>query len=123
MTRKEFSKAVKVARLKHAMREGALRCEGCGVLLKPGGFAFDHDDPDGLTGEPTFENCRVLCTSLCHKMKTKKDVLKIAKAKRVEAKHLGASQPKQQIKSRGFGNTKKREPKQPLRPRALYQDV
>lgn len=36
----------------------------------------------------------------CAKVKTKDDVAQIAKAKRREAKHFGASQPKQTIKTR-----------------------
>ena len=39
----------------------------------------------------------------CAKDKTKKDMGDIAKAKRIEAKHIGAVKPKGKIKSRGFG--------------------
>jgi 5-methylcytosine-specific restriction enzyme A len=84
MSRKEFSTSVKVAAWK---RCGGL-CEECGDLLKPGRFQYDHDNPDGLTGEPTLDNCVVRCTP-CHSEKTKQDVANIAKAKRREAKALG----------------------------------
>lgn len=87
--RQEFTKAVRVARVKHATRDGVLYCEGCGVMLKIGQFAFDHDNPDGLTGQPTFENCRVLCTAVCHVAKTRDDKGNIAEAKRREAARLG----------------------------------
>lgn len=87
MARREFPKAVKVAAVKRATKDGKLFCEGCGSLVT-GRFEIDHIRADGLLGEPTLENARVLCT-VCHKEKTKSDVGAIAKAKRVEAKHLG----------------------------------
>ena len=81
--RQEFPRAVRVARLKHATKDGVLCCEDCGVMLKrPAEYAFDHDNPDGLTGKPTFENCRVLCVAVCHSEKTKRDQADIAEAKR-----------------------------------------
>lgn len=93
MTRKNFSKAVLVARHAYAGglcewidRETSIRCN---AVLVPGQWHGDHDNPDGLTGEPTFENCRALCLHH-HAMKTKLDVAAIAKAKRREAAHIGA---------------------------------
>lgn len=63
---------------------------GCGRKLYPGDINYDHINPDGLTGEPTLENCAVLCRS-CHQLKTgKRDVPRIAKAKRREARDIGA---------------------------------
>jgi streptomycin 6-kinase len=62
-------------------------------MLKKGRFAFDHINPDGLTGEPTLDNCQVLCSGsreTCHGKKTAQDVKHISKAKRLEAKHIGA---------------------------------
>ena len=41
-----------------------------------------------MGGEPTFENCRILCLP-CHATKTAIDQGNIARAKRVEAKHRG----------------------------------
>ena len=94
MTRRNFKTSVIVARFKHC----GGKCEACGVVLKPGGYHADHDNPDGLTGEPTFENCRILCLP-CHAIKTPSDVEKIAKAKRREAKHLGIKPDKRPIPS------------------------
>jgi len=79
------------------------RCEGqrvhedgtkyrCDVVLVPGRWHGDHHNPDGLTGEPTFENCRCLCVD-CHAVKTPVDQANIAKAVRVEAKNVGADKP------------------------------
>jgi 5-methylcytosine-specific restriction enzyme A len=95
--RREFSKPVKRDALKRADK----KCEGCGALfgLK---FHFDHDIADGLGGEPTLENCKVLCHP-CHDEKTRKhDVPLIAKVKRISDKHNGIYAPKQKIASRGF---------------------
>lgn len=102
--RREFSKPVKREALKRADK----KCEGtlangsrCGALLGMR-FAFDHDIADGLGGEPTLENCKVLC-HVCHGEKTAKhDIPLIAKVKRISDKHNGIRTPKQKIASRGF---------------------
>ena len=97
--RREFSKTVRREALKRANKQ----CENktCGALfgLK---FHFDHVIPDALGGEPTLENCEVLC-HVCHAEKTfKHDVPRIAKAKRVSDKHSGVDRPKGRLRSRGF---------------------
>lgn len=63
--RREFSKTVRV----QAAARAKGHCETCGLKLPVGGFHYDHDTPDGLGGEPTLENCRVLCLT-CHRIKT-----------------------------------------------------
>jgi 5-methylcytosine-specific restriction protein A len=88
--RREFSPKIKVAAYK---RSGGY-CERCTALLYVGKYHYDHANPDGLTGEPTLENCAVLCTN-CHGEKTKQDVKDIAKAKRRERKHLGAKRSRE----------------------------
>jgi 5-methylcytosine-specific restriction endonuclease McrA len=113
MARRNFTKAVMVQRIKAATVDGQVFCEGCGALCTK--FQIDHIRADGLLGEPTFENSRLLCIP-CHAEKTKEDVAMIAKAKRVEARHIGAHVPKQKIQSRGFPKREKKE-KMPLPPR------
>jgi 5-methylcytosine-specific restriction enzyme A len=100
MTRREFPAKIKVAAFKRA----ADRCEECSAPLMAGRFHYDHIIPDGLGGEPTLENCAVLCRA-CHDPKTReRDVPQIAKAKRVERKHVGAHRPKATIPgSKGSG--------------------
>ncbi|MCJ2084440.1 HNH endonuclease [Methylobacterium sp. E-005] len=88
MARREFSKAVQ----RDAFVRANGKCEGCGAKLSVGRFAYDHRIPDGLTGEPTLENCQVLCTP-CHRAKTDIDVADIARAKRRSDKHLGIKDP------------------------------
>src|SRR6185312_11845677 len=95
--RKEFSAKVKA----EAFRRAAGRCEGCTSFLVVGKFAYDHDNPDGLTGEPTLANCRVLCNS-CHGRKTKKDVANIARAKRRERGAAGIKKKRSITRWRRF---------------------
>lgn len=97
--RREFPKQVK----REALRRADGKCEGenCGALFGVK-FHFDHDIADGLGGEPTLENCKVLCHQ-CHKEKTTKhDIPLIAKVKRISDKHNGIRASKPKIQSRGF---------------------
>ena len=106
MTRRrtEFPAKVKVA----AFERAADHCEGCGARLLPGRFHYDHTIPDALGGEPTLENCAVLCRS-CHDPKTReRDVPQIAKAKRVQRKHVGAHRPKSTLPGSKSSRWKKR---------------
>jgi 5-methylcytosine-specific restriction protein A len=89
MTRREFPAKVRLAAFQRA--DG--HCEDCRVRLSPGRFAYDHIVPDALGGEPTLDNCMVLCRA-CHGAKTAKaDVPRIAKAKRVERDRAGIRKP------------------------------
>jgi len=75
-SRQEFS--VKVKAQAAARANG--KCEGCGARLRLGGYHYDHIVPDGFGGEPTLENCAVLCLT-CHKIKThEEDNPRMAKA-------------------------------------------
>ena len=119
MARRNFSKSVIVARIKAATRDNNVYCDLCGLPCTK--FEIDHIRADGLLGEPTFENSRLLCVP-CHKEKTKEDVAAISKAKRVEARHLGAVKSKVKIQSRGFPKKEKKE-KISLPPRrSMFED-
>jgi 5-methylcytosine-specific restriction protein A len=83
--RKEFSDRTRAL----AFQRSNGRCAECCMRLQPGRIAFDHINPDGLTGLPTVDNCNVLCTA-CHREKTGGDVGRIAKAKRQHARDIGA---------------------------------
>lgn len=83
--RREFSAKVKVAAFERC--EG--RCEKCTTRLMPGKIIYDHRLPDALGGEPTLENCQVVCKT-CDAPKTARDQGDIARAKRREAKFIGA---------------------------------
>jgi len=82
--RREFPSKVKA----QAFQRANGKCEGedCGARLAVGKFHYDHDLPDELGGEPTLENCRVLCVA-CHKQKTRAlDMPRIAKGRRIRQK-------------------------------------
>jgi 5-methylcytosine-specific restriction endonuclease McrA len=111
LARKEFSKSIKVAVIKRATVDGQVYCEECGCLTK-GRFEIDHVRADGLLGEATLENAKLLCKP-CHDEKTKADVAAIAQAKRREALHLGVRK-KPSFVSRGFAKFTK-APKEPLK--------
>lgn len=99
--RREFSTRIKAAAALRAKGQ----CEGCTRRLSAGDFHYDHGIPDGLGGEPTLENCKVLCRS-CHKIKTTKaDVPRIAKAKRNFRKARGIKKRRKTIPGRKFDGT------------------
>jgi 5-methylcytosine-specific restriction protein A len=86
--RREFSTKTKAL----AFQRANGRCEKCGFKLTPGKYHYDHGIPDGLTGTNDIANCRVICVG-CHDNKTRReDVPRIAKAKRMQAKYIGAKQ-------------------------------
>lgn len=99
MTRREFPRSVKVAVIKRTTSDGVTYCEKCGAMAKK--WQIDHVRPDGLLGEPVIENAMLICQP-CYTVKNAADTSEIAKAKRREAKNLGADQPKGNIKSAGF---------------------
>lgn len=65
----------------------------CGRKLMPGRLRYDHRIPDELGGEPTLENCQVIC-EWCDAPKTRQDQADIAKARHVRARHVGAHAPR-----------------------------
>lgn len=84
MTRRNFTKAVKL----QAWERCGGKCESCRQKII-GVAEYDHLIADALDGEPTLENCQVLCAR-CHRLKTSKtDVPAISKGKRLEAKRSG----------------------------------
>ena len=91
--RQEFKRAVKAA----AWDRCGGRCEGCGHEFRDGEREeYDHIVPDALRKNASLENCQVLCAA-CHGQKTKGDVTRIAKAKRVSKKHTGTYRPTRNI--------------------------
>lgn len=85
--RSEFPQKVKAQAFQRA--DGKCEGENCGARLTLGKFHYDHDLPDDLGGEPTLENCKVLCVG-CHKAKTKSiDMPRIAKGRRIRKREMG----------------------------------
>ena len=100
MSRREFSKRI--------MRDAAARANGrcenpsCGARLALGDFHYDHIVPDALGGDPTLDNCQVLCRA-CHKEKTgKADIPRIAKTKRISDREKGIRRPRTITRWRRF---------------------
>ncbi len=72
--------------------KGQPHCEGCGIALVAGNVHFDHDLADGLVGDNSLVNCKVLCIKICHAKKTKEhDNPIMQKADRVLKKTYGIS--------------------------------
>jgi len=99
--RREFPKQVK--------RDAFLRangfCEGCPAKLSVGKFHYDHDIADGLGGEPTLNNCKVLCHT-CHGVKTRShDIPMIAKTKRISDRAKGIKRPRTLTRWRRFNGS------------------
>lgn len=85
--RREFTKQVRRDAFLRA--DGCCEGENCGARLTIGKYHYDHNIPDALGGEPTLENCVVLCIS-CHRDKTSsRDVPVIAKTKRIQDRQRG----------------------------------
>ena len=63
--RKEFPGKIRVA----AWERSRGLCENCTKRLSPGDVFYEHLVPDGLTGQPTLENCGVYCKT-CWATKT-----------------------------------------------------
>ncbi len=105
--RREFTRATKAAAF--------LRCEGrceytdnqgrrCEAKLHAGTFAFDHIVADSIGGEPTLDNCAVLCRTH-HDVKTRNiDTPRAAKTKRIRDKHLGIMKQKRKWPKRPFAS-------------------
>lgn len=97
--RREFSKKTKLAAFQRC--NGICEAKNCGVKLTPGKYTYDHRVPDQLGGEPTLENCQVIC-SACDKAKTRQDAGDIAKARRRNYQHIGIKKPRTITRWRRF---------------------
>jgi hypothetical protein len=118
--RREFPKAVKVEIIKRATRDGVIYCECCGLPTKR--FNIDHIKPDGMELDKkrklTAADGQLLCSGsrgTCHGRKTaEEDIPAIARAKSVEAAHLGArTRPVIPIKSAPFAKSERTAKRQP----------
>ena len=70
------------------------KCAACSQKIEAGkAWDIDHILPLALGGTNEPDNLQILCRS-CHKTKTARfDVPRIAKTKRLKARHLGARKP------------------------------
>lgn len=95
-------------------------CAECGGTANP--YAIDHVISLENGGADGLDNFQILCLP-CHKLKTRIDIVKIAKVRSVRQRHEGHKRPKQSIKSQGFAKSSKPIiEKTRLAPRALYKE-
>ena len=83
--RRNFSGKVKLA----AFERAAGRCERCTARLVTGKLRYNHRNPDALGGEPTLENCEVLCLNCDGDQTYKHDIPRIAKSRRIRNRQAG----------------------------------
>jgi hypothetical protein len=94
MSRREFTKQVYNEIVKRAfhLKLGFI-CEGCGLVLGKKTWHVDHTIADAFhidkSTKLTADDGKLLGVDCCHAQKTKDDVKRIAKSKRVESKYLG----------------------------------
>jgi hypothetical protein len=112
MSRREFSKLLKAEIMNRCKVPTGWQCEECGLIVQSG--EIDHTIAEALivdkTKKLTASDGKFLCVP-CHQGpegKTPKDKGIIAKAKRIEAKHIGADRPAGNIKSAGFAKSDKK---------------
>lgn len=86
MNRREFPAKIRLAAFERA---GGI-CEklGCNGQLRPGRFTYDHIIPDYFGGDPTLENCQVICEA-CNRDKTNKDASDIGRSRRLRKRQAG----------------------------------
>lgn len=98
--RREFPPKVKDAAWERCGGPDAPRCEDCSLPIV-GTPVYDHRLPDNLNGEPTLENCQVLCR-MCDRLKTAGDQKQIAKMRHQRRANAGIKP-----RSRGFRRWRK----------------
>lgn len=89
---------------------GRPQCEHCGKEVRAGGFIFEHVDPDGLGGEPTFENCKLHCTPCADTKTAEEDNPRMRKADAVLKATYGLKPAKRsRLQGRGFAKAPRRK--------------
>lgn len=88
--RQEFKAEVRVA----AFERAGKKCERCKALLIAGKFRYNHRIPDALGGQPTLDNCEVLCLGCDSTQTYTIDIPKIAHSKRVRRREAGDKKPR-----------------------------
>jgi 5-methylcytosine-specific restriction enzyme A len=83
--RQEFPAKIKVAAFERAKK----RCERCGAILIAGKFRYNHRIPDALGGQPTLDNCEVLCIACDSAQTYQTDIPAIAKTRRIRKREAG----------------------------------
>ena len=96
--RREFPAKVKLA----AWQQAKVHCTRCTARLYPGKYRYNHRIPDSLGGEPTLDNCELLCLACDSEQTYSIDIPAINKSKRVIRKHAGIKRPRRITQWRRF---------------------
>jgi 5-methylcytosine-specific restriction endonuclease McrA len=108
MKRREFPDRVRM----DAWARCGGQCESCGFRLKPGHFIYNHRIADYLGGEPSLDNCEVLCR-VCDLARTfGSDIPKIAKTRRIRKREAGIRKPRTITAWRLFDKSIRRMPRE-----------
>jgi 5-methylcytosine-specific restriction endonuclease McrA len=118
--RKTFSAAAR----QRVLNKHGRKCAMCQVEITPAtGCEYDHHIPLSIGGDDTEANLRPVCVR-CHRLKSKADTTRAAKAKRQEDKALTKPAARRPIRSRGFSEPRpKKEKLTPPPRRQLYGDI
>lgn len=98
-------------------------CWHCGVKIDGvhEAWTIEHIRALGLSGEDEDKNCAP-AHEHCRRVKDKDDIARIAKAKRVKARHIGIRKPPT-LQGPGFPKRREARPKPPLQPKTLFWAV
>jgi len=101
--RTEFPQSVRKAAFRRCCKNGIPHCEApdCGQQIRAGHLRYEHLQPDGLSGEPTLNNCGVWC-DVCSRKKDRVDNPRMAKADAVLKSTYGLKPSRKKIPGRGF---------------------
>lgn len=100
--RREFPAKIKVA----AYERSKGRCERCTAFLVAGKFRYNHRIPDAIGGEPTLDNCEVLCLACDAPQTYEIDIPRIAKTRRIRKREAGVKKPRSLRQWRKFDGTR-----------------
>lgn len=129
VSRREFSRAQKVALIKRAMNgAGRIICEGCGLNITGKAIEFDHIIPEAMILDKSIAlslaDGLVLGRDCCHRRpggKTAIDLADIAEAKRREAKHFGIPRSSRSLASSFSPAQPQRSASRPLTKSAAWR--
>ena len=102
--RREFSTSARLAMIKRTTRGLAVYCELCDCPCTR--WEYHHTIEEELvvdkSAKLTADDGLLICEPCHDNITATQSIPRVARAKRIEARHLGATRPKGTIKSAGF---------------------
>ena len=123
--RREFSTSARLGMIRRATRGLAVYCELCDCPCTR--WEYHHIIEEELVVDKsaalTCDDGLLICKTPCHDdITATQSIPRVAKAKRREARHLGATRPKGTIKSAGFEKKERTHAGRPaLPPRRIFE--